>query len=110
MLRGGADLCHVFCEHSAGTAIKSYSPELIVHPVLRSLPADQADGDIVAQLVDKSSEDVGQWIPRLDGVLIGPGLGRDAAVIETCSRLIVTTVINGKPLLLDADGLFILTR
>ena len=23
MLRGGADLSHVFCEHSAGTAIKS---------------------------------------------------------------------------------------
>jgi NAD(P)H-hydrate repair Nnr-like enzyme with NAD(P)H-hydrate dehydratase domain len=30
----GADLVHVFCEKEAGTVIKTYSPELIVHPVL----------------------------------------------------------------------------
>ena len=33
-LKAGADLVHVFCEKGAGTVIKSYSPELIVHPVL----------------------------------------------------------------------------
>ena len=33
-LKCGADLVHVFCEKEAGTVIKSYSPELIVHPVL----------------------------------------------------------------------------
>ncbi|RRT65298.1 hypothetical protein B296_00038130 [Ensete ventricosum] len=30
----GADLSHVFCTKDAATVIKSYSPELIVHPVL----------------------------------------------------------------------------
>lgn len=30
----GADLSHVFCTEGAATVIKSYSPELIVHPVL----------------------------------------------------------------------------
>jgi hypothetical protein len=30
----GADLAHVFCTAGAATVIKSYSPELIVHPVL----------------------------------------------------------------------------
>ena len=33
-LKAGADLVHVFCEKAAGSVIKSYSPELIVHPVL----------------------------------------------------------------------------
>ena len=33
-LKVGADLVHVFCEKGAGSVIKSYSPELIVHPVL----------------------------------------------------------------------------
>ena len=33
-LKAGADLVHVFCEKGAGSVIKSYSPELIVHPVL----------------------------------------------------------------------------
>jgi len=32
-LRGGADLAHIFCEKSAATAIKAYSPDIIVHPV-----------------------------------------------------------------------------
>lgn len=35
-LKTGADLVHIFCEESAGTVIKSYSPELIVHPYLIS--------------------------------------------------------------------------
>ena len=30
----GADLGHVFCPEAAATVIKSYSPELIVHPLL----------------------------------------------------------------------------
>lgn len=30
----GADLSHVFCAREAAPVIKSYSPELIVHPVL----------------------------------------------------------------------------
>lgn len=30
----GSDLSHVFCTEGAATVIKSYSPELIVHPYL----------------------------------------------------------------------------
>ena len=30
----GGDLSHVFCTEGAATVIKSYSPELIVHPYL----------------------------------------------------------------------------
>ena len=33
-LQVGADLSHVFCTEGAATVIKSYSPELIVHPYL----------------------------------------------------------------------------
>lgn len=34
MIQIGADLSHVFCTEGAATVIKSYSPELIVHPYL----------------------------------------------------------------------------
>eukprot|EP00850_Spirogloea_muscicola_P027073 SM015298S01687 [mRNA] locus=s15298:34:297:- [translate_table: standard] len=34
-LKLGADLSHVFCAAAAAPVIKAYSPELIVHPVLR---------------------------------------------------------------------------
>ena len=30
----GADLSHVICSPTAASAIKSYSPDLIVHPIL----------------------------------------------------------------------------
>jgi len=33
-LRGGGDLAHIICSTDAGIPIKSYSPELIVHPLL----------------------------------------------------------------------------
>ena len=33
-LKIGSDLAHIFCTKGAGTVIKTYSPELIVHPVL----------------------------------------------------------------------------
>lgn len=35
-LRVGADLVHVFCHRDAANVIKSYSPEMIVHPILDS--------------------------------------------------------------------------
>mmetsp|Transcript_18200 Transcript_18200/g.28242 ORF Transcript_18200/g.28242 Transcript_18200/m.28242 type:complete len:334 (-) Transcript_18200:999-2000(-) len=59
--------------------------------------------------MDTAIADVGQWIPRLDGVLVGPGLGRDRQIIEACSQLIVKAASEGMPVLLDADGLFIVT-
>ena len=36
-LKAGADLSHVYCMEAAASVIKSYSPELIVHPVLVGL-------------------------------------------------------------------------
>ena len=42
MLKSGADLSHIFCSKvnyilykDAGIPIKSYSPEIIVHPILQ---------------------------------------------------------------------------
>lgn len=35
-LKVGGDLAHIFCSKSASLAIKSYSPEVIVHPVFVS--------------------------------------------------------------------------
>ena len=35
-LKAGGDLAHIFCAKSAATAIKAYTPEIIVHPVFVS--------------------------------------------------------------------------
>ena len=34
-LRGGGDIAKIICSIDAGIPIKSYSPELIVHPLLQ---------------------------------------------------------------------------
>lgn len=90
-LKTGADLVHVFCAASAGPVIKSYSPELIVHPIL-----DDTNG--VALITP--------WLERLHALVIGPGLGRDAATLNSITQLVILCKGLRKPLILDADGLF----
>ncbi|KAH8280187.1 hypothetical protein KR054_009951 [Drosophila jambulina] len=92
-LKVGADLAHVFCHSNASTAIKSYSPDLIVHPVL-----DCADA------VDK----ILPWLKRLHVIVFGPGLGREPKIIETATNLLKLCLNAQKPTVIDADGLFIL--
>jgi ATP-dependent NAD(P)H-hydrate dehydratase len=85
----------VFCPQPAAPIIKSYSPELIVHPVL--------DGqNAVAQIEP--------WLERLHVLVIGPGLGRDETILHTVSQLICLCRRIEKPLVIDADGLFLLTQ
>ncbi len=55
-LRTGCDLVHVFCEREAGQVVKSYSPELIVHPVLDT---------------EYALEELDQWLPRFHAVVLG---------------------------------------
>lgn len=43
----GGDLSHVFCTEGAATVIKSYSPELIVHPYL-----PDSNGEDDQQVID----------------------------------------------------------
>ncbi|KAH8361196.1 ATP-dependent (S)-NAD(P)H-hydrate dehydratase isoform X1 [Drosophila serrata] len=92
-LKVGADLAHVFCHSNASTAIKTYSPDLIVHPVL-----DCPDA------VDK----ILPWLERLHVIVFGPGLGRDPKIIETATNLLKLCLSAKKPIVIDADGLFIL--
>jgi len=92
-LRLGADLVHVFCQKDAASAIKSYSPELIVHPVLDS-------PNIV--------EAISQVMPNLHAVVIGPGLGREEIVFRNLSAIISLIKQLNIPLVIDADGLFYL--
>ncbi|XP_011501775.1 PREDICTED: ATP-dependent (S)-NAD(P)H-hydrate dehydratase [Ceratosolen solmsi marchali] len=92
-LRVGADLVHIFCCKEASIPIKSYSPELIVHPHLNN-----GLSQIVSRLKD------------LHVILIGPGLGRDTNIFQTVSKLIEECRALSKPLVIDADGLFLVSQ
>jgi len=90
-LKSGSDLVHVFCEKEAGPALRSYSPELIVHPVL-----DQEYGMV----------EIDHWLPRLHCVVLGPGLGRNQSMGGRLSIILEKVKARSLPLVLDADGLW----
>ncbi|KAM9049584.1 ATP-dependent (S)-NAD(P)H-hydrate dehydratase isoform 2-T3 [Megaptera novaeangliae] len=94
-LKVGADLSHVFSTQDAAPVIKSYSPELIVHPVLDSPSAVQ---------------DVEKWLPRLHALVVGPGLGRDDALLENVKGILEASKARGIPIVIDADGLWLVAQ
>jgi len=91
----GADLVHVFCAQGAAPVIKGYSPDLIVHPLLDS---------------ENALAEIEPWLDRLHVLLIGPGLGRETNVLATVSELIKLCRRLKKPLVIDADGLFLINQ
>ncbi|KAJ1116230.1 hypothetical protein NDU88_004448 [Pleurodeles waltl] len=94
-LKVGADLSHVFCTKDAATVIKSYSPELIVHPVLDSPNAIQ---------------EVEKWLPSLHTIVVGPGLGRDDRILQNAKIIIEKSKTKGIPIVIDADGLWLIAQ
>lgn len=97
-LRTGADLVYVFCASPAAIAIKSYSPEPMVLPCLDD---------------DDPLEIIKPWLVRLHGVLIGPGLGRHPKVTKNILSIIEfmkTSEMDSIPLVIDADGFYILYK
>lgn len=79
-LKVGCDLSYVFCTDGAATAIKSYSPELIVLPYLDSASAGQ---------------EIGSWIERLHVLVIGPGLGRDRQILDNTKDIVLQAKKTG---------------
>ncbi|KAK5127014.1 hypothetical protein LTR85_008373 [Meristemomyces frigidus] len=98
----GCDMSHVICEPGASQVIKTYSPNLMVHPYMRqqkNLAQDES--------IDSISEQVIGMLDRLHVIVIGPGLGRDPAMQETCARVITEAKKKNISFVLDADGLFL---
>uniref|UniRef100_A0A3B5MVJ4 ATP-dependent (S)-NAD(P)H-hydrate dehydratase n=1 Tax=Xiphophorus couchianus TaxID=32473 RepID=A0A3B5MVJ4_9TELE len=87
-LKVGGDLSHVFCTKDAAMVIKSYSPELIVHPVLDS---------------PNAVEEIEKWLPRLHGLVVGPGLGREDFLLKT--EVIERSKARDIPIVIDAVSL-----
>eukprot|EP00735_Rhodelphis_limneticus_P015347 TRINITY_DN9577_c0_g1::TRINITY_DN9577_c0_g1_i1::g.12259::m.12259 TRINITY_DN9577_c0_g1::TRINITY_DN9577_c0_g1_i1::g.12259 ORF type:complete len:331 (-),score=10.39,sp/Q8IW45/NNRD_HUMAN/42.37/1e-85,Carb_kinase/PF01256.12/6.4e-45 TRINITY_DN9577_c0_g1_i1:15-1007(-) len=103
-LKLGADLSFVMCADEAAYPLKSYSPELMVYPVYdRSLLTSKAN-------VDFCMKNIEELLPRIHTLVIGPGLGRNEHVQALASNLVKTAISKSMPLVLDADGLCLVTE
>ncbi|GAA5838126.1 hypothetical protein JCM9279_004133 [Rhodotorula babjevae] len=95
-LRIGADLAHVVCEPAAGSIIKTYSPDLIVHTDLNDKLSEEEITEVFKGI-----------LPRLHTLVIGPGLGRDKHMQLAARVAIKLARENDLYLVLDADALFL---
>ncbi|KAL6497808.1 hypothetical protein OROHE_026958 [Orobanche hederae] len=107
-LKIGADLSHVFCTKDAAAVIKSYSPELIVHPILEeSYSLRDEDKKSISVKVIK---EVDKWMERFDCLVIGPGLGRDPFLLDCVGEIMKHARQSNVPMVIDGDGLFLVTN
>mmetsp|Transcript_10225 Transcript_10225/g.31228 ORF Transcript_10225/g.31228 Transcript_10225/m.31228 type:complete len:306 (-) Transcript_10225:668-1585(-) len=93
-LRGGADLAFVFCHESAAVPIKSYSPELIVYPML-------SEGQI---------PDILESLEKAHAITLGPGLGRTDESVKIVKKVLKFASENKVPTVIDADGLWMVAQ
>ncbi|RKP37357.1 Ribokinase-like protein [Dimargaris cristalligena] len=101
----GADLCHVICEQNAGGPIKSYSPDLMVHPYLRLSGAKSGD-----TLANEIVERVAELLPRIHALVVGPGLSRDPLLLKCSGMIIEKAKERDMPIVIDADGLLLIQK
>ncbi|KAI9722606.1 MAG: hypothetical protein M1812_001537 [Candelaria pacifica] len=100
--RLGADMSHIICEPEAAQVIKTYSPNIMVHPYMR-----QSHHLHEKETLESISQVVIDMLPRLHVIVIGPGLGRDKCMQETCAMVIQEARKVNMPFVLDADGLYL---
>lgn len=91
---------HVICEPGAAQVIKTYSPNLMVHPLMR-----QSSHAKMTETANSVAQSVIDMLPRLHVIVIGPGLGRDKLMQETCAKVLEAARKVNMPFVLDADGL-----
>lgn len=72
----------------------------MVHPLMR-----QSHKLLNSETPDSITASVVAMLPRLHVLVIGPGLGRDELMQETCAKMITAAKKENMPFVLDADGL-----
>ncbi|KAI0008547.1 H-hydrate dehydratase [Xylariaceae sp. FL0662B] len=122
--RLGCDMSHVICTPAAAAVIKTYSPNLMVHPLMRQSPAPPppenttstnstnttANTDNNDDEATRISRGIIDMLPRLHVLVVGPGLGRDPLMQATCARVLAAARDRRLPVVLDADALAIVLR
>ncbi|KAL7788236.1 Ribokinase-like protein [Trichoderma ceciliae] len=105
--RLGCDMSHVICTPAAAAVIKTYSPNLMVHPLMRQSPPQEQSSDNGDQDSDPDqvARKIIEMLGRLHVLVVGPGLGRDPLMQATVARVIRAARDAKMPVVLDADAL-----
>jgi ADP-dependent NAD(P)H-hydrate dehydratase / NAD(P)H-hydrate epimerase len=92
-LRSGVDIVYLAAPEKTAYAIASMSPDLITI----KLKGDNLNSENTAALLS--------YVKACDAVVLGPGLGLNSETCDFVENFVNAVEAEGKPLLLDADGL-----
>jgi len=110
-LRTGADLTYIATPKRAGKAITSFSPLIIKPERLAKAIATHSLNLIVKELhhedllVPEDISIIEKIIPKIDTVIIGPGLGSEQPTKNAIEQIIGTCVTHKKSMVIDADAI-----
>ncbi|XP_036156308.1 ATP-dependent (S)-NAD(P)H-hydrate dehydratase isoform X4 [Myotis myotis] len=54
--------------------------------------------------------EVEKWLPRLHALVVGPGLGREEALLENVKGILEASKARAIPVVIDADGLWLIAQ
>jgi ATP-dependent NAD(P)H-hydrate dehydratase len=92
-----------------GQVIKSYSPNLMVHPLLPS-SASVSNPDPDAIDAPALASPIIAMLSRLHVLVIGPGLGRDKVTQQVVCEIMRAARSKSVPFVLDADALLLVSE
>ncbi|XP_011845176.1 PREDICTED: ATP-dependent (S)-NAD(P)H-hydrate dehydratase isoform X5 [Mandrillus leucophaeus] len=55
-------------------------------------------------------DEVEKWLPRLHALVVGPGLGRDDALLRNVQGILEASKARDIPVVIDADGLWLVAQ
>jgi len=93
-LRTGSDLAIIMAPKSVSSAIRSFSPNIIVQPL---------EGEIISN--DVLMPSLLEMVEKAKSVVIGPGLGSFEASMEAAKEAIEFCQEKNIPLVIDADAI-----
>jgi NAD(P)H-hydrate epimerase len=115
-LRTGSDLAYIAAPRRAARAITSFSPLFIKPKRQAKTLAMLSPNLIVIELTKNSylvSEDlklIRNFIPKIDAVVIGPGIGGEQITLDTVERIIIECVKHKKSIVVDADAIQVIGK
>jgi NAD(P)H-hydrate epimerase len=92
-LRCGAGLAIIATTREVVTAVRAYSPNLIVHSL---------DHDVIATT---DLPRIRGLLEKCDAIVLGPGIGVHRTTSAAIRQIIVASVTMKKPMIIDADAL-----
>lgn len=66
--------------------------------------------DEIQSIVNQNTKEIQKILLRIDSLVIGPGAGRDPVMVATLSNIIDYAIQKEIPLVLDGDGLWVVTE